>query len=181
MLAALNHPACQRLARYLDAMSTQHRFETMQGQTVDIFGGQQHGQYARTGHALFDQLSRLVSRDRCCFATAATVDFADMFNHTDLHRHDIQLLAGFFADDMQAATTGTGQFVLGQFVDDFDARTISRQWLAFTTAFDRCNDLFVGVADGKHRFAFGFVEQCELRCAGFDRLFGLASEQTVAQ
>ncbi|EPN70932.1 hypothetical protein A234_21949, partial [Pseudomonas syringae pv. actinidiae ICMP 19101] len=59
---------------------------------------------------------------------SVTVDFADVFDYTDLHRHDIQLLAGFFADDMLAATAGTGQFVLGQFVNDFDAGKISRQW-----------------------------------------------------
>ncbi|OSO06158.1 hypothetical protein BV363_05905 [Pseudomonas syringae pv. actinidiae] len=162
-------------------MSTQHRFETMQRQAVDIFSGQQHRQYARTGHALFDQLSRFVRGDRCCFATAATVNFADVFDHTDLHWHDIQLLTGFFADDMLAATAGTGQFVLGQFVNDFDAGKISRQWLALTTAFDRCNDLFFGVADGKHRLAFGFVEQCQLRRVGFDRLFGLTTKDTVTQ
>ncbi len=92
-----------------------------------VFGGQQHGQYAWTGHALFDQLSRLVSGDRCRFTTPATVDFADVFDYTDLHRHDIQLLAGFFADDMLAATASTGQFVLGQFVNDFDAGKICRQ------------------------------------------------------
>ncbi|OSN99813.1 hypothetical protein BV357_05712 [Pseudomonas syringae pv. actinidiae] len=162
-------------------MSTQHRFETMQRQAVDIFSGQQHRQYARTGHALFDQLSRFVRGDRCCFATAATVNFADVFDHTDLHWHDIQLLTGFFADDMLAATAGTGQFVLGQFVNDFDAGKISRQWFAFTTAFDRCNDLFVGIADSRHRLAFGFVEQCQLRRVGFDRLFGLATKDTVTQ
>ncbi|RMS03051.1 hypothetical protein ALP73_200371 [Pseudomonas coronafaciens pv. garcae] len=82
---------------------------------------------------------------------------------------------------MLAATAGTGQFVLGQFVDDFDAGKISRQGFALATAFDRCNDLFVGVADGRHRLAFWLIEQCQLRRVGFDRLFGLASEQTVAQ
>ncbi|KPZ35026.1 hypothetical protein AN901_203051 [Pseudomonas syringae pv. theae] len=82
---------------------------------------------------------------------------------------------------MLAATAGTGQFVLGQFVDDFDAGKICRQWLALTTALDRCNDLFVGVADGKHRLAFGFVEKRELRRVGFDRLFGLATKDTVTQ
>ncbi len=43
----------------------------------------------------------------------------------DLHLHDVKLLAGFFADHMLAATAGTSQFVLGQFVDDFDAGKIS--------------------------------------------------------
>ena len=56
-----------------------------------------------------------------------------MFDDADLHRHDVQLLTGFFADHMLAATAGTGQFVLRQFVDDLDTRQISRQRLAFTT------------------------------------------------
>ena len=56
-----------------------------------------------------------------------------MFDDADLHRHDVQLLTGLFADHMLAATAGTGQFVLGQLVDDLDTRQISRQRLAFTT------------------------------------------------
>ena len=47
---------------------------------------------------------------------------------------DIKLFTSFFADDMFAATAGTGQFVFGQLVDDFNARQISRQRLAFATA-----------------------------------------------
>lgn len=43
-----------------------------------------------------------------------------MHEHQDLHRHYVQLLAGFFADHMFAATAGSGRFVFGQLVDDFD-------------------------------------------------------------
>jgi hypothetical protein len=40
---------------------------------------------------------------------------------------------------------GTGQFVLGQFVDDFDAREIGRQRFALTTPLGRRNNsLFSG-------------------------------------
>lgn len=73
-------------------------------------------------HALFDQLGWLVGSDWCSFATTATVNFAHVFDHANLHRHDLQLLAGFFADDMLAATADTGQFVFWQVVDDFDTR-----------------------------------------------------------
>lgn len=89
-------------------MLTQHRFETMQWQAIDILGGQQPSQYARAGHALFDQLGGIVSGDRGNFTTPATVDFADVSDDPDLHRHDIQLFAGFFTDHMLCATAGTG-------------------------------------------------------------------------
>src|SRR3546814_15526111 len=101
----------------------------MQRQAIEILCRQQHCQYARTGHALFDPLSRFMSSDRSRFTTTAAVDFAEVFDHSDLHRHDVQLFAGFFTDHMLAATAGTGQFMFWQFVDDFDAWQISRQWL----------------------------------------------------
>lgn len=56
-----------------------------------------------------------------------------MFDDADLHRNDVQLLVGFFTDHMLTATAGTGQFMLRQFVDDFDTLQIRRQRLAFTT------------------------------------------------
>lgn len=31
---------------------------------------------------------------------AATVDLVDVLDHPDLHRHDVELLAGFFADNV---------------------------------------------------------------------------------
>jgi hypothetical protein len=49
-----------------------------------------------------------------------------MFDHADLHRHDLELLADFLANAVFTATAGAGQLVLGQFVDDFDARKIGR-------------------------------------------------------
>ncbi|MNR00583.1 hypothetical protein D3C85_1163600 [compost metagenome] len=54
MLTALDDPAGEGLTRYFYAMPAQHRFETVQRQAIDILGGQQHRQDARTGHALFD-------------------------------------------------------------------------------------------------------------------------------
>lgn len=59
---------------------------------------------------------------------------------------------------MLAATAGTGQFVFRQFVDDFNTRQISRQWLALATARNWSNDFLIGIADDGHWFAFGFVE-----------------------
>ena len=153
----------------------------MERQAVDILGGQQHGQHARAGHALFNQLRRFVGSDRGRLTTAAAVDFADMFDHPDLHRHDIQLLAGFFADDMLAATAGTGQFVFGQLVDDFNAWQISRQWLAIATAWRRSNDFLVSITDRKYRLAFGLIEQRQLRRVGLCGLFRFTTEYTVTQ
>ncbi len=83
-------------------------------------------QYTRARHAFFDQLHGFVSGNRGRFAVAAGVDFADVFDHADLHRHDFQLFADFFADGVFAATANTGQFVLRQFVDDFGAGQVGR-------------------------------------------------------
>lgn len=115
-----------------------------------------------------------------------TVDFADVFDHPDLHRHDVQLLAGFFTKHMLEATAGTGQFVFMQFVDDFDTRQVSRQRFTFATASGRCNDFFFfffffGIDDERYRQAFWLVEQSQLRRVGLHRLFGFTSEQTAAQ
>ncbi|MNJ48277.1 hypothetical protein D3C77_434670 [compost metagenome] len=104
-----------------------------------------------------------------------------MSDHTDLHRHDIQLLAGFFADRVFTATTGTGQFVFGQFVDGFDTRQVSRQRLAFATAGSGHNHYFFRVLDSQHRLAFRLIEQCQLRGVGLDGLFRFSPEQAVAQ
>ena len=55
-------------------------------------------------------------------AATAAIDLADVFDHTDLHRDNFKLLADLFTDGMLTAPASAGQFVLGQFVDDFDAR-----------------------------------------------------------
>lgn len=182
MFAALDHPASQCLPRDLDAVPAQHRFEAMQRQAIDILGGQQHGQYAWTGHALFDQLRWLISGDWRRFTASATVNLAHMSDHADLHRHDIELLAGFLANDMLAATAGTRQLVLRQLVGDYDTWQVCRQRLALATTLDRGNDFFVGIVNhGQQQLAFRLVEQRQLRCIGLDRLFGFAREQAVAQ
>jgi hypothetical protein len=46
-----------------------------------------------------------------------------MFDHADLHRHDLQLLADFLVNGVLAATAGTGQLMFGQFVNDLDTRS----------------------------------------------------------
>lgn len=130
VFAALDHPARQGLAGDIDAVSAKYFFEPIQRQAVDVFGGQQHGQHAGAGHALFDQLSRFVSSDRCRFTATARVDLADVFDHADLHRHDFQLFAGFFADDVFTTAARAAQFVFGQFVDDFDARHYAQRSIA---------------------------------------------------
>ncbi len=79
VLAALDHPARQGLAGDIDAVTTEDFFEAVQRQTIDVFGDQQHRQDARTGHALFDQLSRFVGGDRCGFTAAAAVDLVRWF------------------------------------------------------------------------------------------------------
>lgn len=120
VFAALDHPMRQGLPEDYGPVPTQHRFEAVQWQIIDVLGGQQHGQHAGAGHALLNQLSGFISGDRRDFAATAVVDLAHVFEHTNLHRHDVELLADFFANDMLAATTGAGQFMLGQVVDDLN-------------------------------------------------------------
>lgn len=109
----------------------------MQWQAIDVFGRQQHCQNAGAGHALFDQMRRFVGGDQRGFTATAGVDLAHMFDHADLHRHDLELLADFLANAVFTATAGAGQLVFGQFVDDFDARKIGGQRLAFAPSFRR--------------------------------------------
>jgi len=127
-------------------VATQHFFESMQWQAIHIFDRQQHRQNAGAGHAFFNQLSRLVRGDWRGFAFAATVDLAHMLDHSDLQWHDLELIAYFLANAVYTATAGAGQFVLGQFVDNFDARKIGGQRLALTALFGWRYDLFF------HRF-----------------------------
>lgn len=56
----------------------------------------------------FDHLSRLVGGDRC-----GAADLADVFDHANLHRRDLQLFADFFAELVLAATIHSGQFGFG--------------------------------------------------------------------
>ncbi|MNE30306.1 hypothetical protein D3C80_1238120 [compost metagenome] len=147
-------------------MATEDFFEAVKRQTVDVFGRQQHRQHTGAGHALFDQLRRLVCGNRCGFAIAATVDLAHMFDHADLHRHDLQLLADFLANGVLAATAGAGQLVLGQFVNDFDTRKICGQRLAFAPSLGRRYDLFFNRFVDQLGDAFSFVEQGHLRGRG---------------
>lgn len=131
----------------------------MKRQAVHIFGGQQHRQNARAGHAFFNQLSWLVRSDRSGFAVTATIDFADVFDDTDLHRDDFKLLAGLLTEGVFAAAAGASQLMFGQFVDDLDARKVSGQRLALATALGGCDDLFFSVFVGNVGDAFCFIEK----------------------
>lgn len=166
MLTARNYPTGQRLARNIDAVATQYLFKSVKRQAVHIFGGQQHRQNARAGHAFFNQLSWLVRSDRSGLAVAAAVDFADVSNDADLHRHDFKLLADFLANGVFVAAADAGQFVRGQFVDDFDAWQVSGQRLAFTATFGGSNDLFFNVFVDSFGDVFGFIEKGQCGVAG---------------
>ena len=126
------------------------------------------------------KLRGFVGSDRCCFAASATVNLADVSDHQDLHRHDLQLFADFFADSVFAATANTGQFVFGEFVGDLNAWQVSRQWLALATARTEGYNLFV-IFRCCQLDTFRLIEQGQLRCLRIRSLPGLAPEQTVAQ
>jgi hypothetical protein len=74
-------------------------------------------------------------------------------------RHDVELFAGFLANDMFAATSGTSQLVLGQVLNHIDTWQISRQWLTLASALGRGNDFFVRMVNhSQQRFAVHLVE-----------------------
>ncbi|WP_205926795.1 hypothetical protein, partial [Pseudomonas viridiflava] len=61
----------------------------------------------------------------CRFAVAAAIDFTNMLDDSDLHRHDLKRLADFLADGVFAAAADASQFMFGKFVDDLDPRRVS--------------------------------------------------------
>ncbi len=104
-----------------------------------------------------------------------------MFDDANLHRDDFKLFADFFTNGMLAAATSARQLMRGQFVDNFDTRQISRQWLTFATALGGCNDFFVaGLIQGLSQ-AFRFVEERQLWRRRIACLLALAPEQALAQ
>lgn len=71
--------------------------------------------------------------------------------------------------------------MFGQFVDDFDARQISRQRFTFATSLGWSNGFFVrGLIDGLGQ-TFHFVEQRQLWGCRVVCLLGLTSEQALSQ
>ncbi|BBT41350.1 hypothetical protein SAMN05216185_103162 [Pseudomonas guariconensis] len=99
----------------------------------------------------------------------------------NLHRDDFKLFANFFTDGIFAAVASASQFMLGQFVDNFDTRQIGRQRFAFATAPGRCNDFFVaGLIQGFGE-AFRFVEERQLWRRRIACPLGLAPGRTLAQ
>lgn len=93
-----------------------------------------------------------------------------MLDHSDLHWHDLELLADVLTNAVFYGNRRRSLLVLGQFVDDFDAQKIGGQRLALTALFGWRYDLFF------HRFVdrldhgFSFVEQGHLRGRGIDCL-----------
>ncbi|MCY1310833.1 hypothetical protein D9M70_610680 [compost metagenome] len=109
-----------------------------------------------------------------------------MADHPYLHRDDLQLLAGLFADHLLTGAAGTGALVLRQFVDDFNARQLGWKRLALAAAFHGGDD-FVDL--GLNRSAsrlfeqlLSLVEHGQLRGVGIlGAALGLWREQFVAQ
>ncbi len=93
------------------------------------------------------------------------------------------LLAGCLADDLFADAAGTGQFVLGQFVDDFHTWQVGWQRLALAATLDRRDDFF-GFAWNGGRLVdqlFGLVEHGQLRCAASSGLRSDLSEKSLCR
>lgn len=65
------------------------------------------GQYAGAGQALCDDWAGLSINGRRSFAAAAPGDLAQVFTYADLHRHDVELLAGFLANGIFSGISET--------------------------------------------------------------------------
>lgn len=85
-----------------------------------------------------------------------------MFDDANLHRHDFKLLADLLANGVFAAAEDAGQFVFGQFVDDFDTRQTGRQRLSLATTFGWGDNLFFNVFVDSFDDAFGSVVRGQL-------------------
>lgn len=83
-----------------------------------------------------------------------------------MHRDDFKLLADFLAKGLFATAADASQFMLGQFVDDFDTQQIRRQRLALATPLDGGDDLLLQVFGGNVGDAFCLVEKASLGVAG---------------
>ncbi len=99
-----------------------------------------------------------------------------MFDDANLHGDDFKLFADFFTDGMFATAASAGQFMLGQFLDNFDTRQISRQRLALSTAFGRRSEFFVASLIQEFGQAFSFVEEWQLWCRRIACLLALAPQ-----
>lgn len=104
-----------------------------------------------------------------------------MTDNPDLHRDDVQLLAGFFADSLFAAAAVTGQFVFRQFMHYLDTRQLRRQRFAFAAFFGRlgCHDFFIVCRRCFLSQAFCLVEHAQLRRVRIRTLLGCTPEQTL--
>ncbi|KTB95695.1 hypothetical protein AO386_22675 [Pseudomonas syringae ICMP 11292] len=102
-----------------------------------------------------------------------------MFDYADLRRHDLELLADFLTNAVFTVTAGADQFVLGQFVDDFDARKIGRQRLGLATTSGWSYDLFFNGLVRQFNLVLGVVEQRHLGSLRVDHLFRFSTEQPL--
>ena len=91
----------------------QDALEPVQGEPVHILADRDVGQKPWAGVALGDRLGRHRGQDRCGLAVAADIALADMTQHLDAGRDQIELFAGFFTDDLERAATGAVALILG--------------------------------------------------------------------
>ena len=90
-----------------------------------------------------------------------------MFDDADLHRYGFKLR---LANGVFAAAADASEFMLGKFVDDFDARKIGRQRLALATMFGGGGNLF-SVYMRQFNLMFRFVEKRHLGSRRVDQAF----------
>ena len=90
-------------------------------------------------------MSWLVCCDGCRFAVAAAIDFTNMLDDPDLHRHDLKLLADFLANGVFAAAADASQFMLRKLMDNFNTWQVDRQRFAFAATLGPCDNLFFDV------------------------------------
>ena len=140
----------------------QDRLLTIQRQGILVLRYRDMGQQARRCHALGN---RLLWQCGCfdALATRASVLLADVTDHLDPGRYDIQLFRGHRADLGQGGTVvGTDEFLFTQLMNDIHTRQALRQFLApaFLAGVCRYDDLvifprYLGVS-------LGFIEQTVL-------------------
>ena len=126
-LGRADHPARHGLPRQAHTSPGHDMFQASQGQPVDVLGRDQASDGAVAGVTLGENLRSSRSGQRSVIAAGAGVALANMAQHPDLHRHDVQLFADVSADLHHRRAARAKPLRFGDFMDDIDAGQLGRQ------------------------------------------------------